>query len=108
MVPMVLGPTWTTTPVSPRAGCCSSTEALPRAEPDSSRCDIYGSMDQPTADEALRRLDPFVGEWTFEAIGADGQKWPGGGRLTFEWHPSGRHLVQHGTAELPEAPENIS
>ncbi len=26
-----------------------------------------GSMDQPTADQALRRLEPLVGEWTFDA-----------------------------------------
>jgi hypothetical protein len=65
-------------------------------------------MDQPTADEALARLEPFVGEWSFEAIPPSGEPWPGGGRITFEWHPSGRHLVQHGTVELPEAPENIS
>ena len=33
-------------------------------------------MDQPTAGEMLRRLDPFVGEWTVEARGADGEPWP--------------------------------
>jgi hypothetical protein len=65
-------------------------------------------MDQPTAEEALARLEPLVGEWTFEAIPPGGEPWPGGGRITFEWHPSGAHLVQHGTVELPEAPENIS
>jgi hypothetical protein len=26
-----------------------------------------GSMDQPTAKQALRQLEPLVGEWTFEA-----------------------------------------
>lgn len=65
-------------------------------------------MDQPTSEEALRRLEPLVGEWTFEATGADGQPWPGGGRFTFEWHASGAHLVQRGTADLPEAPTNVS
>jgi hypothetical protein len=65
-------------------------------------------MDQPTAEEALRRLDPLLGEWTFEATWPDGRTWPGGGRVTFEWHPSGAHLVQRGTAELPEAPDNVS
>ena len=65
-------------------------------------------MDQPTAEDALRALEPLVGEWTFEATWPDGRVWPGGGRITFEWHPSGAHLVAHGTAELPEAPENLS
>ena len=65
-------------------------------------------MDQPTAEHALRQLEPLVGEWVFEAKWPDGNLWPGGGRVTFEWHPSGAHLVQRGTAELPEAPDNIS
>jgi hypothetical protein len=65
-------------------------------------------MDQPTADRALRELEPLIGEWTFEAIWPSGESWPGGGRVIFEWHDSGRHIVQRGTAELPEAPDNIS
>ena len=65
-------------------------------------------MDQPTAGDALRALEPLVGEWTVEARWPDGKPWPGGGTATFEWHPSGAHLVQYGTAELPEAPANVS
>jgi hypothetical protein len=66
------------------------------------------SMEQPTAEQALRRLEPLVGEWNFEAKWPDGEPWPGGGRVTFEWYASGAHLLQHGTAELPEAPDNVS
>ena len=65
-------------------------------------------MDQPTAEEALGQLEALVGEWTFEATWPDGTPWPGGGRVTFEWHASRAHLVQRGTAELPEAPDNVS
>src|SRR5262245_2321207 len=65
-------------------------------------------MDQPTAEDALRRLEPLVGEWSLEAISASGERWPGGGRLTFEWHPSGAHLVQRGTVDHPDAPDNLS
>jgi hypothetical protein len=65
-------------------------------------------MDQPTAQQALRQLEPLVGEWIFEAKWPDGKPWPGGGRITFEWHASGAHLIQRGTAELPEAPDNVS
>ncbi len=65
-------------------------------------------MGQPTADNALSRLEPLVGEWTFEATWPDGRTWPGGGRVAFAWHNSGAHLIQYGTAELPEAPENVS
>src|SRR5919106_6104179 len=67
-----------------------------------------GSMDQPTAEQALRQLEPLVGEWTFEAKWPNGEPWPGGGKLTFEWHDSGAHLIQRGTAEHPEAPDNVS
>ncbi len=65
-------------------------------------------MDQPTAEQALRRLEPLVGEWQIEARPPDGEPWPGGGRVTFEWHDSGSHLVERGTVEVPEAPDNIS
>jgi hypothetical protein len=65
-------------------------------------------LDQPTAQEALRALEPLVGEWTLEARWADGEVWPGGGRATFEWHTSRAHLVQRASAEVPEAPDNIS
>lgn len=65
-------------------------------------------MGQPTAEEALKRLDPLVGEWIVEAGPPGGEPWPGGGRTTFEWHESGAHLVQRSTVELPEAPDNVS
>jgi hypothetical protein len=65
-------------------------------------------MDQPTAERALRKLEPLVGDWTFEAKPPGGEPWPGGGRLTFEWHDSGAHLIQRGTVDLPEAPDTIS
>ena len=65
-------------------------------------------MDQPTAEQALRQLTPLVGEWALEAKWPDGEPWPGGGRVTFEWHASGAHLLERGTAELPDAPDNVS
>jgi hypothetical protein len=43
-------------------------------------------MEQPTAEQALRALDPLVGTWTIEATGSDGQRWPGEGRtITGRW-----------------------
>jgi hypothetical protein len=65
-------------------------------------------MDQPTAEEALKRLEPLVGEWKLEAIGADGQPWPGEAEATIEWHDSGRHLVERSQVDMPEAPDGIS
>jgi hypothetical protein len=66
------------------------------------------AMDQPTAEDALSRLEPLVGTWQLEASWPDGTPWPGGGRVTFEWHASRAHLVERGSAELPEAPDNLS
>ena len=63
-------------------------------------------MDQPTAREALRHLEPLVGEWTLEARWPNGEAWPG--RVTMEWHSSGAHLIQRGTLDHPEAPDNVS
>jgi hypothetical protein len=66
------------------------------------------TMDQPTAEQALRHLESLVGEWTVEAKWPDGEAWAGGGKVTFEWHASRAHLVERGTVELPEAPDNVS
>jgi hypothetical protein len=65
-------------------------------------------MNQPTAEEALRRLDVLVGDWTLEAGPPGGDPWPGGGRSTFEWHPSGAHLLQRTTVDFPDAPDSLS
>jgi hypothetical protein len=65
-------------------------------------------MDQPTAEEALRKLEPLVGEWTLEARWPSGEPWPGGGSAIFEWHASRAHLVERTTADPPEAPDSVS
>lgn len=65
-------------------------------------------MEQPTAGQALRALEPLVGEWTVEAKGPDGLPWPGQGRASFRWHPSGAHLVQRITIDVPGAPDSTS
>ena len=65
-------------------------------------------MDQPTAENALKALEPLVGEWILEAIPPGGEPWPGEARASIEWHDSGAHLVQRSTIELPEAPNSIA
>jgi len=65
-------------------------------------------MEQPTAEDALRALDPLVGEWLLEAQPPGGEPWPGGGRAIFEWHDSGAHLVERSSVEMPEAPDGVS
>jgi hypothetical protein len=63
---------------------------------------------QPTADDALKELEPLIGEWTLEAAGPNGEPWPGEARATFEWHDSGAHLLGRSTVEMPEAPDSVS
>jgi hypothetical protein len=65
-------------------------------------------VDQPTAQTALKKLEPLVGAWILEARPPGGEPWHGGGRSTFDWHPSGAHLIQRTTIELPEAPNSLS
>jgi hypothetical protein len=65
-------------------------------------------MDQPTAEGALRRLEPLIGDWELEAIPPGGEPWPGEARATFEWHDSGAHVIERSTIELPEAPNAIA
>jgi hypothetical protein len=65
-------------------------------------------MKQPTAEEALRKLEPLVGEWRVTATSPGGEPWPGEGRSTFGWHESGAHLVVRTTLEVPGAPDSIS
>jgi hypothetical protein len=65
-------------------------------------------MGQPTAQEALKKLEPLIGEWTLEAIPPGGESWPGEARTTFEWHDSHAHVIERSTVEMPEAPDRIS
>ena len=64
-------------------------------------------MDQPTAKDALKELEPLIGEWTLEAIPPGGEPWPGEARATIEWHDSGAHIVERSTVDMPDAPDGI-
>jgi hypothetical protein len=67
------------------------------------------AVNQPTAGQApLNRLESLIGEWTLEAIGPDGQPWPGEATVTIEWHDSRAHIVQRSNIDVPEAPNSIS
>jgi hypothetical protein len=65
-------------------------------------------VDQPTAEQVLARLERLVGNWRLEAVGSDGEPWPGEGQSSFEWHDSRAHLVQRASVDLPAAPDSIS
>jgi hypothetical protein len=65
-------------------------------------------IDQPTAEDALKQLEPLVGEWALTASSPDGEPWPGEARASFEWHESGAHLIAWTTADAAGAPNTIS
>jgi hypothetical protein len=65
-------------------------------------------MDQPTAEDALKKLEPFVGEWRLVASRPGGEPWPGEGRATFEWHESRAHVIERSTVDMPKAPDGVS
>ena len=64
--------------------------------------------DQPTAEEALRELEPLIGEWALEARPPGGEPWPGEARAVFEWHESRAHVVERWSVEMPQAPDGIA
>jgi hypothetical protein len=65
-------------------------------------------IDQPTAEDVLKKLEPLVGEWRVVATAPGGEPWPGEARSSFEWHESGAHLVYRSTVDMPQAPNSIS
>jgi hypothetical protein len=64
-------------------------------------------MDQPTAENTLKELEPLVGEWTLEAIPPGGPPWPGSGSARFEWMEGAPFLIEHSAAPDP-APDGVS
>ena len=64
--------------------------------------------DQPTAADALKKLEPLVGRWRLLARGPTGEPWPGEGQASFSWHDSGAHLVARASVDLPGAPFTLS
>ena len=83
--------------------------------PDGVQVQIYGGtpregakqMDQPTAENALKELEPLVGEWSLEAIPPGGPPWPGEGHATFEWMEGAPFLIERSTVE-GEAPDEVT
>ena len=64
-------------------------------------------MDQPTAENALKELEPLVGEWKLEATPPGGPPWPGEASVTFEWMEGAPFLIERSEVDMPEAPNAI-
>ena len=65
-------------------------------------------VEQPTAEDALKRLEPLLGQWALKATSPDGEPWPGEARASFEWHESRAHLIARSTVDAPGAPNTTS
>jgi hypothetical protein len=63
-------------------------------------------IDQPTAHDALKQLEPLVGEWRVLATAPGGQPL-GEGRASFAWHESGGHLIARTSFGVPGAPNSL-
>jgi hypothetical protein len=58
--------------------------------------------------ESLETLKPFVGEWKMTAAFGDEAPADIGARVTFEWLPGERFLVERWEVPIPEAPDGIA
>ena len=59
-------------------------------------------------DDRMKALEPFVGEWTMEPTFSDAPPVHVRGRVTFEWMPGGRFLVERWEIPVPEAPDGLA
>jgi hypothetical protein len=65
-------------------------------------------MEVTSSDTALRALEPLVGEWTMTAVFKDIPPADAGARVTFEWMPGERFLIERWEIPIPEAPDGIA
>ncbi len=56
----------------------------------------------------LEKLEPFAGEWSMAVAFKDMPPADVGARVTFEWLPGKRFLIQRWDVPIPEAPDGIA
>jgi hypothetical protein len=62
-----------------------------------------------TGEQGLKRLQPFIGEWSLEMVMPGQPALPDiGARVTFEWMPGELWLIQRWKVPIPEAPDGIA
>jgi hypothetical protein len=57
--------------------------------------------------EQSKRLEPFIGEWTMQAV-FPGAEPVSGGNVVFEWMPGQRFLIERWEVPAPEAPDGLA
>jgi dihydrofolate reductase len=58
--------------------------------------------------ESLEALEPFVGEWSLVAAFKNAPPADAGARVTFEWLPGRKFLIERWEVPVPEAPDGIA
>jgi hypothetical protein len=61
-----------------------------------------------TNGDSLSTLEPLVGEWTMAAFFKDMPPVDADARVSFEWMPGGRFLIERWEVPIPEAPDGIA
>jgi hypothetical protein len=61
-----------------------------------------------TNGDSLAALEPFVGEWSMAAVFKDLPPVDAGARVSFEWMPGQRFLIERWEVPIPEAPDGIA
>jgi hypothetical protein len=65
-------------------------------------------MAETRSADSLEALEPFVGEWRMEATFQDMPPVEAGARISFEWMPGRRFLIQRWEVPIPDAPDGIA
>ena len=65
-------------------------------------------MQPPDTNPAIARLEPFVGDWSIQALFPQAPPADARGRMVFEWMPGGQFLVQRWDVPIPEAPDGLA
>jgi hypothetical protein len=59
--------------------------------------------------DGLKQLEPFVGEWSLEMVMPGQKPTPDiGARVSFEWMPGNRWVIERWTVPVPDAPDGIA
>jgi hypothetical protein len=61
-----------------------------------------------TNGDSLSALEPFVGGWNMAAVFKGMAPVDAGARVSFEWMPGERFLIQRWEVPIPEAPDGIA
>jgi hypothetical protein len=65
-------------------------------------------MEASTSGESLQALAPLVGEWTMVPTFKGVPPAQAGARVSFEWLPGERFLIERWEVPVPEAPDGIA